>query len=209
MCRDQHRSAFGAQIGEDRDDHLLRRRVDAVQRLVEQQQAPLREQRPRQQDTLSLAAGELADLRVRTVGEADARELIERLAPQRAAERPVPRPAPVAADQHDVERRDGIVELLVVALRHVRDAIGGEHAACARLERPEHRAEQRRLAGPVRADDRDGLSRRHVEADAVERQTAPEADRQVRYREQLTHRGTGRPSSPATIAVTFHRSICT
>ena len=42
--------------------------------------APLREQRARQQHALALAAGELADLRVGAIGEADARELIERLA---------------------------------------------------------------------------------------------------------------------------------
>ena len=77
------------------DDHLLGRGVDAVQRLVQQQQRPLGEERAREQHALALAARELADLRARAVGETDAGELVERVAAQRTPERAVPRPSPV------------------------------------------------------------------------------------------------------------------
>ena len=59
---------------DDFQDHLLRARVDAVHRLIEQQHVGLLRERAGDEHSLLLSAGELADLRVPRFEHADALE---------------------------------------------------------------------------------------------------------------------------------------
>ena len=71
---DQHHPPLVAQIAKQSDDRLLGLDVDAGERLVEQDHLAVLGQRAGEEDALSLAAGQLADLALAEVAHADAGE---------------------------------------------------------------------------------------------------------------------------------------
>ena len=114
--RHQQRPPLPPQLLEQRLDARGAGRVDARQRLVEQQHRRVLHQRAGDQHALALAAGELAEALARPILEADARERREA---RPAVEAAVERRAAVGAHQRDVERGDREVEPRPLGLGHV------------------------------------------------------------------------------------------
>ena len=109
------------------------RRVEAGERLVEQQQPRVLHERARDQHALALAAGQLAE-RSSARGRAARPRSSASSARRRSARpgRPPPRQPGQRPHQRDVERGDRVVEARALGLRH-----GGR--ARPRLERPRER----------------------------------------------------------------------
>ena len=211
---EQHRAALGDQVADQVAELEDAGGIEAVDRLVEDQQLRVAQQ----------AAG-------------DAEPLAHA---ERVACRRVPSAAPAEADA--LERRvdapvgvmaaRGGVHMEVLAARQVRmearllddrpDA--GERSARSRgislprtrivplvgLREPEQQPDQRRLAGAVGPEEAEGASARHLEVDALERRTVPEAlpeaggvDGQMRSCSEPT------AGSPApTSAARLNRAAC-
>ena len=158
MRAKQHRRMATRGDALDRlDDTTLVARIEADQRLVEQQQRRIAQQRLREQNPLPLTAGEAVDRTRREVGRADFGERRARHAPLRPRSE---RPAPLAAAeraQHEIETGQAELRGAAPELRHVADARmaaprrRAEHAdlPAARGHETEDRAKQRRLAGSV------------------------------------------------------------
>ncbi len=162
---EQHRDAEALlQLARERHDLALVVRVEADERLVQQQQLGPPEQRLGQQQPLPLAA---RDLRQGTAGEGGRADLIERPLDLAAVVRGSGTAGPSDARRsrcHEVasaEAKRG----RAAGLRHVADrriaarGRGPEHPdhAGARRHEPEDRAHQRRLARAVRAEHADEL----------------------------------------------------
>ena len=188
--RDEHGDSLRLQRAQGVDEGVPVLLVEAVERLVEQQQARLGGERPGQEAALPLAARELAEPALGDRPEADR---VERPAHRRAvgAAGPAQEPeAPVAALHHDLLEADREVGIELGGLRQESDhAVASMHARrstalcvgrrCrgirrrraeghpARRERhePEHAREQRGLAGAVRADERDRLTGADLEVE--------------------------------------------
>ena len=191
------------------DDRLLRRRVDALEGLVHEVDLGVLDERTGEEDALLLAAGELADLAAGELGHAD---LLERLPRGRAilgARPPHPAEPPVPAHQHDVEDARREVPVDAAALRHVGDELAllrvrppvHERLPGGRLHHPEDRPHQRRLAGPVGADDRHQHALRHLEVDVPEHRLLAVGNGQIGHLDGV------HPSSPSTIVSTLCRTM--
>lgn len=167
MGADHHARAPALEDGDRLQQGVLADDVDAVERLVQQQQPRLGGDRPRQQHSLALPTRQRAEPVARTLGEAHLLQRLRRrraIGPARASE---PADLPVTAHHHDLLDRDGEVGVESVGLGHV-----GDVAACQRGSTAQHldpasddrdQAEdcldEGRLARPVGADQRDGLAR--------------------------------------------------
>ena len=117
---DEQRAALVAQLAQHRLDARGARRVDARERLVEQQHARVLDERAGDQHALALAAGERAEARAGARRRARrARAPASAVVALRAAEPAVEGRAVVGAHQRDVERVDGEVQPGVVGLGHV------------------------------------------------------------------------------------------
>jgi hypothetical protein len=171
VVRDEQRRK--REVAEDRaklGPHLgTRMRIERGHRLVEQQYVGLTRERSRKRDSLALAAGELAGPRVREVVDVQSLEQAVDTAPER-----------------DVSL-DGQVREERVLLKNQPDGalLGRDVRACvepraatfdparARTREARDRAQDRRLAGARRADERQRLPRRdlerYVEVEGAER----------------------------------------
>ena len=141
-----------------------RERVERAERLVEEQQAGLREQRAGERNTLLFSARQRARRIPRTVRETDVREqrprLLRRLPPEPeedVVERVLPRQESVVL-KHDPDARVDARE---------RRAVERKRAAARPIE-PANQPQERALAAAALADDRDELRRSDRELDAVE-----------------------------------------
>ena len=124
--------------------------------------------RTRDQYPLPLASGELSERRLRRLAEADAVERVERARPVGGSRAPPPRPATDDAHQHDVERGDRIVEPGAFGLWHRAAASVDDEEPAPRRELAQQRADQRRLAAAVGAEDADALAALDGERHALE-----------------------------------------
>ena len=144
--------------------------IEAVERLVEQQQLRATNERLGDQESLLLAARELADRLAGVAFGAHELEyfrdsLARRLSAREAGKRQSP-PGSLESEPDDVDAADAGAGVEVASLRQVADpavfltrrppqhggASGGEG------QQAEHGLDQRRLAGPVRTEDRDELA---------------------------------------------------
>ena len=189
------RLAARAELAQKLDDRALGD-VDALERLVHEVELRVLDERPRQEHALLLPARELGDLASERV-HLDAPERVEGRRAVDAARTPQPAEVPVAAHQHDVEHVGREVPVDGAALRHVPDAAAVRVVRAAEDERPprggldeaEDRADERRLARAVRADDRGQRALRDLDVDVPEDGFSPYAT--VR---SVTSIATGRPS---------------
>ena len=168
-----------ADLADERLHLLLRARIEARRRLVQQQQDGRREQRPRQRDLLLHAAREVLHRLVAAVGgEADAvedpRDLAARLLRRHAV---VPRRvAEVLGRGHLLEER-GLDRHAVDEPAH---GARLRKTSCPKMvaEPPscsssvDEQADQRRLARAVLAEDGDRLAPLHREGDVLQRREA-------------------------------------
>src|SRR5205085_6078908 len=115
--RDEEAASLGRELAEQALEELRARPVDARERLVEEERRGVLDERPRDEDALPLAAGELAELLVREPLEPDARERGESRPALAPAERPPPGQARERAHECDVERADRVVEARALGLR--------------------------------------------------------------------------------------------
>ena len=150
-----------AQLREQSDDAPRARDVQVRQRLVEQQQPRLADQRVRDHHALLLAAGQLADPRVLVAERADGLE--HRLGPsgpllEPAGQRDAEAGA-VDAQRHHVlsAERDVLVDREL--LRHITDVRAPGHHALGGGQQTQDDAEQRGLARAVRPDQAGELTR--------------------------------------------------
>ena len=160
--------------------------------LVEQEELGLRRERPRRLDPLQRAVREVARGPVRDAGQA---EVLEDLGCAAAAA------ARVRAHQHVVEDRHRAEQLEV--LERPRDPANDDAVrrgleeclsleldfAAVRVVQPGDKVEDGRLPGAVRADQADDLAPLDIEGDAVDRDDAAEATRDVPKLQQR-HRAT-------------------
>src|SRR3954471_1174106 len=179
---EQHRDAlFPADPPNERCDCRLVREVEAVERLLEQQQLGAAEERLGGQQALLLAAGQLADRPSRVAGGTDELEhLADTLGCLRASRETRQWDPPAGAVESQpggVGPADARAGVDVPPLRQVADpgsrfagwlAEHGRRSSAHRQE-AERRLDQRRFPGTVRAEDGDELARvdreRHLAPD--------------------------------------------
>ena len=110
MGRDQDAATFGSELGEERLEQLGAQPVDARERLVEEEDRRVLDERARDEHALALPARELAEL---AVGEADEADPPERGAGDPAFGAPGDAPPWQAGErphQRNVESGDRVVE---------------------------------------------------------------------------------------------------
>ncbi|MCY1415037.1 hypothetical protein D9M71_305050 [compost metagenome] len=167
MGNHQHAAAVAvAQAGNQAVQLGLAGDVDALHRFVEYQQFRFAQQRPGQQYTLHLTAGNALDRAVDDLFGADFLQCRQR---RRAVN------AGYQAQKTQDRKRQGGIDLKL--LRHVADAQPwlAPDLAGMRLEQAQHGAHQGGFAGTIGADQGDDLSGLHGQVDAVEYRLAGEA----------------------------------
>src|SRR5262252_4055956 len=201
---EQHRQAQrAADISHHVDHRLLMVRIEADERLVEQEELRLADQRLRNQEPLALAAGELGNGMSGQVLRADqVQRALHVLALRRAA--PGQAPAMPAGDAGDeVPSSDPRMQQRRAHLRHVSDRRTAapdrrvEHAdrARARPDEAEDRAHQRRLARSIGAEHADELA-------ALDREAHVRQDRPAAHRDGHAVAGDRRHDPPPSSAFT-------
>ena len=164
--------------GEQPGDRNLVGEVEAVERLVEQQQRRAAGQRLRDQQSLLLASREAPDRPVRVRSRSTSsmssstRCAVAPAAPAQPRRERHPPPVTVEAEAHDVDATDPGRAVEAATLRQVADvriAVRGASPATSNVARgerheTEHDLEQRRLAAAVRPEHRDELAGCDVEA---------------------------------------------
>ena len=195
--RDRAR-AVGDDEGGAAAHHFLQRGPDAELRLhvhaaggvVEDEDARVHDERPRDRDTLALAAAEreaaLADDRLVALGErldevVGLRGLRRR--PDLLVARLGPAEADVLGDRRAEEERvlvhDADVPAQVGQLQVAHVLAVDEHGAAARVVEPRHEIGQGRLAAASVADERDGVAGRDLEAHASQHRPVDVAEPDV------------------------------
>ena len=157
---------FGPQAVEHLGEHVGRGGVDAVERLVEDQQTGLLGDGPSEENPLPLAARQHAELVTGAMGQTDFVERSQRGGAVGATGSAQPPDEPIATHEHDLEHAHRELGIEHVGLGDVRDPGPGllrrttEHleAAPAQRHQAEDRLDQRRLAGTVRTDQREGTA---------------------------------------------------
>ncbi len=201
---DDARAALG-EAEDELPEALALARVEPGRGLVEQQHGRLGEQADRDVDPLLVAAGQRPDLVVAAVGEGGLGEhLLELLAELLTLDplEPGEQPQVLGDGQLPVERR---------LLGDEADLAGELDLARVGLQRAGDDREQRRLAGSVRADDREALTRRGGEADVGERAALAEAALETRHGDRRARRGPlllrhgGNASGPRSVALAARR----
>ena len=185
---EQHGGAvLTQQVHERVSEKLLRLRVHAGDRLVEDEELGLGGQRLGDQDALLLSTRELDDA---LFAQPFQRHRLERVTDRVPINRSRPAPPPLlgeAAGGDDLLDRRRKVGCQARTLRHVPQAPavgetpgrGAEQLHPARLRRQETQddAQQRRFAGPVRADEGRELTGSDLEGDVVEDAMGAEGER--------------------------------
>ena len=154
--------------------------------LVEQEHLGLPQGRHQERESLALAARQGSDPCAETSLETEAHvgESAAKHRPARLGDRAAETPRPTAACGHGQVLLDGhpgtraLLRILRDAPDRLRPGMGrlARHVAAVELhatgvggDEADHRLEERRLPGPVGADERYELSRAHVHADAGQR----------------------------------------
>ena len=155
--------------------------VHAHGRFVEHEHVGRAGQRPCQQHALLLAGREIAKQLPAKRLDAEQRQRVQRgpaICGAGAVKGASPRREP---HLDDLERRDGHDDVDALALRHVADDRAGAplHAPRKGCQEPEHRLEQRALAGAVRANDAQDLAAADGEREVVEERAPPVAEREM------------------------------
>ena len=168
-------------------ERLLARQVDACGRLVEHEQVGLAGQCAGDQHPLLLAAGERGDAVVATVGEADDVERVVDGGPVGARERAQQPAAGQPAGGDHLPHRGGHAGGGARALRHEADprprvVLGERRAEQPQLARGQRQqagdgADERGLAGAVRAHQGHELARHDGQVDAAQDRPAADGDR--------------------------------
>src|SRR5579864_4522263 len=175
-------------VADERGNACLVRQVEAVERLVEQQQLRTPRERLRDEQSLLLAAGELADRLARVRRGADERDHLVDALRGGAAARPRDRQSPtraVEAEPHEVDAADARALVEAPPLRQIADAVvrgarrSAEHGCAAGRERleAEDRADERRLAGAVRPEHGDEPAELHGDRDVAPYRRAADSRR--------------------------------
>ena len=164
-----------------------RARIERGQRLVEQEHAWLRHERPGERYPLGLASAQRARPRRRVLGHVDAFEP----RPGAAAGVLPPNSSGPQTERHVLQRAEMREQRLVLEHETDRATIGRrprathrvvEHASVDRdpsaveRQQPGERAQQRRLAGAVRPDQHDRLAGLGIEPDVEGERAEPDAD---------------------------------
>ena len=169
VARHEQGAALAAQLREQAVDQRGAGRVDARERLVEEQHAGVLHERAGEQGALALAAGELAERGAGLVRQADAVERGMGRGAVGAPRRQPPASPGERAHEGHVERVDGEVQPGALRLGDVRGPPGHPDRPGGRLEIAQQRSEQRRLAAAVGAQHADGAAgvdaERHVAQD--------------------------------------------
>jgi hypothetical protein len=163
----------------------------------------------RDQDALALAAGQVAKGALGEVGHPDRRKRVACIRALGAARSPVPGEARNGAHGRHVECGHREVEARPLGLGDDRDGGMEVDFAAKRNEFAEKRAEERRLATAIRAQDSDAVARLDVERDIPEHRRPAVSDGEV------ANGGEGRahahprfpPVKPRIIAFAFASSI--
>ena len=198
-----------ADLLDERGDGALVRQVEAVERLVQEEELRSPNERLRDEESLLLAAGERAERTFRVALGSDERDRLAYACRLGIGAESRQRHAPAVAvepESHEVDAADprGRVErpaLREVADRRIRRAgRAAEHADVAARERqqPERDLEQRRLpgaVGPEHGDERTGL---HRQRDLCPDDAAAEPDLGARDLEGGGHRAVARASAAAS-----------
>jgi len=174
----QDRPAAGGEPAERGGERLLAGRVHPGGRLVEHQQVGPAGQRPGDQRALLLAAGERGHRVVDAVQQADVGERVADRGPVGVAGRAEDPAAGQPARGDDLADGGRHAAAGAEPLRDVADPGPGPEPAlrgaeqvdlaAGRRDQTEDRADQRRLAGAVGAEDRDHLAGGHRERDVVQ-----------------------------------------
>jgi hypothetical protein len=159
--RRYNRAASGSLGIEDVHDLLLRRGVDASDRLVEQIDLRICGDRTRQEDPAALTTGEFTDLALRKIRHVNTRERIRNrcmIGSSRSTKRPKCGRTP---HHHDLANRDGEAPINLLSLWHICHTLrmypngGTKHlnAAAPWLHQPSDALQEGRLPTAVRAED--------------------------------------------------------
>ena len=206
--RDQDAAALASQLVEKAFEQVGARLVDARERLVEEEDRRVLDERAADEHALPLAAGELAELLLRQVAQADA---LQRRKPERAlaaAERAPPRHPRERAHQRDVERGDRVVEPRALRLRDETEPGRNANRAAHHPQLAEECPEERGLAAAVRPEDADPFARVHLEGHVLEHRRPAVARCEVVDGDERAHRQvTFPPLRPRAIASAFACSI--
>src|SRR5438067_8816618 len=174
VCHVHHRDADLAVDALELDLHLLAQiLVQRAERLVQQEHFRVEDKAPRERDALLLAPGELARLLAGEPAQPDkVEDFAHALCLLRARKRAhAQRKGDVALDGH-VRKQRGVLEddadvaLVRLAARQIL-AVELDDAAGVLLEAGDHH-QRRRLPGAARAEERDELALRDVEADPID-----------------------------------------
>ncbi len=161
---------------EDPHQVLLGRDVHTGHRLVEQIQVRPGRQRLGEEDTPTLAPGQLPDLAVALCGHADRVKCGGDGVAVLLSDRPTEPDERDAPHHHDIADRDRKCPVHDLGLWHVGDPLGGQpwrrpedlDRAGERLEQPGDGLQERALAGAVRADDCEQRPDRDLEVHRVQ-----------------------------------------
>jgi hypothetical protein len=132
--------------------------VEPGERLVEQEQLGVLDQSARDQDTLALPTGEVAERTLSKVGEPNGVERLESIRALRTPRPPVPRNPSDGPHRRDVKCRHGKVKPRPFGLRDKSSTNTNVDFAANRGELAEQGTEERRLAAAVRTKDPNPLA---------------------------------------------------
>jgi hypothetical protein len=180
LRRQQDRRALAAQVADDLPDLATTPGIEACRRLVEEEDARLREQTGREVELQSHATRVGLRRPVGSIRELEALEQLRRAAAgvcAREPEQPPEHLEVLTAGQQLVHRREltGQREQLAHARRLGHHVVAEQLGPpCIRFEQRHQDADERCLAGAVRAEQTEHLTLRNLEVDAGERSRRPE-----------------------------------
>ena len=202
---DHHDGDVARNAFEQRADRLALRLRQPGKRLVEQQDLRLLRERHRELEPAPFAIGRLAHHPIAERAEPDA---VERLIGRFVERAPLRQHRPrIPAGRRETEQRQHDVVHQRVARKQREDLVGPRqaerhpprrrqaqqflaeqpHGAAVRIEIAGHEIEQRRLAGPIRADDEAAFARHHLDRYILGGRQAAEALAQSRHLQGGAH----------------------
>ena len=202
---EQHGAALGDELADQVAELEDAGGIEAVDRLVEDQQLGVAEQAAGDAEALAHAERVAADLVVGPAAEADALErgvdaAVGALVARRGVDVQV-----LAAGEMAVEAR--LLDDRADARQRLRAVVLAEQAdrAAGGLREPEQQPDQRRLAGAVGAEEAEGAAARHLEVDVLEGGAVAEAlPEALGVDGQIGH---GREATAGCAALTIGRAV--